>query len=309
MRRSIRSARDLKNSAGTKPKDRFPDDPNEMIRSILFPIDFGPSCVAMAPYVKRAASMFGAKVTLVHACDLNSHSGFELYARPPGDIAEEHWNIAQRKLELFLTSDFPTPNCPRILFVGDAARVIADTAKKRKIDLIVMPTYAGRFRRMLLGSTTAKVLDDADCPVLTSQHAESIAPRPLEHRKWVCSLGLSSDSERVLRYAKGAALAAGATLSIVHAISGSEAGSKSQGQSEKEQEARQRLAELQSRVGSNASVFIAFGPIKEALLRAVRESSADVLVMGRSPQTGALGRMRDLIYSVIRDSPCPVVSV
>src|SRR5882757_7140276 len=84
--------RDLKNSAGTKPEDRFPDDHTEMIRSILFPIDFGPSCVAMAPYVKRAASIFGAKVTLVHACDLNSHSGFELYARPPGDIAEEHWN-------------------------------------------------------------------------------------------------------------------------------------------------------------------------------------------------------------------------
>jgi len=299
----------LKNSAGTKPEDRFPDDHTEMIRSILFPIDFGPSCVAMAPYVKRAASIFGAKVTLVHACDLNSHSGFELYARPPGDIAEEHWNIAQRKLELFLTSDFPTPNCPRILLVGDAAGVIADTAKKHKIDLIVMPTYAGRFRRMLLGSTTAKVLDDADCPVLTSQHAESIAPRPLDHRKWVCGVGLSSDSERVLRYARDAALAAGATLSIVHAIPGSEVGLQSQGQSEKEQEARQRLAELQSRVGSDASVFIAFGSVKEALLRAVRESSADVLVMGRSPQTGALGRMRDLIYSVIRDSPCPVVSV
>jgi len=299
----------LKNGVGTNPEDRVPDDHNEMIHSILFPIDFGPSCVAMAPYVKRAASIFGAKVTLVHVCDLSSHSGFELYARPPGDIADEHWNIARRKLELFLKSEFLTPNCPRILLAGDAAGVLAEFAKKNKIDLIMMPTYASRFRRMLLGSTTARMLDDADCPVLTSQHVESIAPRSLEHRKWVCGVGLSSDSERVLRYAKDAALAAGATLSIVHAIPGSEVRSQSQGQSEKEQEARQRLAELQSRVGSDASVFIAFGSVNEALLRAVRESSADVLVMGRSPQTGALGRMRDLIYSVIRDSPCPVVSV
>jgi hypothetical protein len=42
-----------------------------------------------------------------------------------------------------------------------------------------MPTHTGTFRRMLLGSTTAKVLNDADCLVLTSTHAETIAPRPL----------------------------------------------------------------------------------------------------------------------------------
>ena len=33
---------------------------------------------------------------------------------------------------------------------------------------------------------------------------------------------------------------------------------------------------------------------------------ADVLVMGRSPQSGALGRMRDLSYAVVRDAGCPI---
>ncbi|PYU43615.1 MAG: hypothetical protein DMG56_00190 [Acidobacteria bacterium] len=37
-----------------------------------------------------------------------------------------------------------------------------------------MPTHAGLFRRTLLGSTAAKVLNEADCPVLTTQHAETI---------------------------------------------------------------------------------------------------------------------------------------
>jgi hypothetical protein len=35
------------------------------IQNILFPVDFSPSCVAMAAYVKRAAAIFGARVTLV----------------------------------------------------------------------------------------------------------------------------------------------------------------------------------------------------------------------------------------------------
>ena len=159
-----------------------------MIRKILFPVDFSPSCTAMAAYVQRAAALCGATVSLVHVCDLASHSGFELYARPGNEIAEEHWNVAREKLEQFLIAEFPRATSARILLAGDAASVIAETAKKNEFDLIVMPTHAGRFRRMLLGSTVAKVLDDAECPVLTTQHAETVAPRSLEHRTWLCAV-------------------------------------------------------------------------------------------------------------------------
>lgn len=77
-----------------------------MIEKILFPVDFSPSSVAMAPYVKRAAEMFKSGVTLAHVFDLASHNGFELYVRPAQEIAEEHQSIAQEKLDSFLTSDF-----------------------------------------------------------------------------------------------------------------------------------------------------------------------------------------------------------
>ena len=49
-----------------------------MIENILFPVDFSPSCAAMAAYVKRAAAICGARVTLVHVFDLTGHNGFEL---------------------------------------------------------------------------------------------------------------------------------------------------------------------------------------------------------------------------------------
>ncbi len=44
------------------------------IQNNLFPVDFSPSCVAMAPHVKRAAVIFGASATLVHVLDLYSHN-------------------------------------------------------------------------------------------------------------------------------------------------------------------------------------------------------------------------------------------
>src|SRR5215470_834898 len=121
-----------------------------MIAKVLFPVDFSPACVAMAPYVKRAADLFGARVTMVHVCDLASHNGFELCVRAPQEIAEEHLGIAQERLGAFLNTEFP--GCERVLRSGDAAEEIAEVARMGAFDLIVMPTHAGRFRRMLLGS-------------------------------------------------------------------------------------------------------------------------------------------------------------
>ena len=177
-----------------------------------------------------------------------------------------------------------------------------------------MPTHAGTFRRMLIGSTTAKVLNDADSPVLTSRHAETIAPRPSEHRELLCTIGLDQDSERVLRYAHQVAEEAHSNLHIIHAIQVTDPkvavqlDLEEQVQSEERQRARQRIADLQRRVGSQAPVRIVVGSIKEALLEATRQFDADALIIGRSPQSGVHGRLRDLTYAMVRDAPCLVLS-
>jgi nucleotide-binding universal stress UspA family protein len=80
-----------------------------------------------------------------------------------------------------------------------------------------LPTHGlGAFRRSLIGSITAKVLHDAECPVWTGVHLAQAPP-----------LGLQSD----------------------------------------------------------------------------------LLIIGRSPASGVLGRLRTHAYSIIRRSPCPVLSV
>ena len=283
-----------------------------LIANILFPVDFSPSCIAMAPYVKRAATLLGADVTLVHVVDLASYNGFELYVRPPSEISEDQTIIGRERLDLFLAHEFPLSEHPRILLSGDAATEIAELAKTG-FDLVIMPTHAGSFRRMLLGSTTAKVLNDVHCPVVTSRHAETIAPRPLEHREWLCAVGLGEDSERILRYAHQAAAEARSNLHIIHAIQASDPSFPvrldlgEEIQSQEKQEARHRIADLQRRVGSQAPVRIVIGPIKDALLEAARRFDADVLMIGRGPR-GAADRLRDLTYAVVRDSPFPVLS-
>ena len=266
------------------------------------------------PLREKAAALFGARVSLIHAFDPGSHSGFELYVRKAAEIAEEHLEIARNTLHSFLQAEFPVSEHPRILVAGDAAVQIAEVARNG-FDLIIMPTHAGTFRRMLLGSTTAKVLNDADCPIVTSTHAETIAPRPLAHRQWLCAIGLEEDSERVLRHAHQIAKQAQANLIIIHALQAADAGSPVQmdleerSQSSERQQARQRIADLQRRIGSEAPVQIVVGPIKQALITAARQFDGDVLIIGRGPESGSYGRIRDLSYTLVRDSPFAVLSV
>jgi nucleotide-binding universal stress UspA family protein len=286
-----------------------------LIANILYPVDFSPSCIAMAAYVKRAAALLGARVSLVHVVDPAGYNGMQLYIRPLSEVSEEYLDIGRERLDSFLTTEFPVAQCPRILTSGDAATEIARVAREDRFDLIIMPTHSGIFRQMLLGSTTAKVINDADCPVLTSRHAQTIAPRPLEHREWLCAVGLSSNSEKVLRFASQAAVQAHSKLSIIHAVQAGDTDLpvhldlKEEIHSAERQEARRRIAELQQMVGTDAPVRVAVGSVKVALLDAAQESDADVLMIGRSHQDGAHGRMRDLTYAMVRDSPFPVLSV
>jgi nucleotide-binding universal stress UspA family protein len=286
-----------------------------LITSILYPVDFSPSCIAMAAYVKRGAALLGARVSLVHVVDPTGYNGLQLYVRPISEVLEEQLEIGRQRLDSFLTAEFPVAQCPRILASGDASTEIARVAREDRFDLIIMPTHSGIFRQMLLGSTTAKVINDADCPVLTSRHAQTIAPRPLEHREWLCAVGLSSNSESVLRYASKMATQARAKLSIIHAVQTGDTDlpvqldPREEVHSAERREARRRIAELQQMVGTDAPVRVAVGSVKEALLDAALKSDADVLMIGRSHQPGAHGRMRDLTYAMVRDSPFPVLSV
>jgi nucleotide-binding universal stress UspA family protein len=280
-----------------------------MIQKILFPVDFSPACAAMAGYVGRAAAIFKARVALLHVANLASRSGFEIYVRPGPEIDEEHRSLARQKLNAFLQAEFPATESERFLAFGDVADEISHMAKAGACDLVVMPTHAGRFRRMLLGSTTAKVLIEADCPVLTSQHAETIVPKPLGNRSWLCAIGLNDDSERVLRAASEAAAAAGARLSVIHAVQVSRLrlSRESVGDDELDpseaRDARRRAEQLQRAVGSNAPFQITGGPsVKEALVEAIQRSGTDMFIIGRKGQ-------HDLAYQIVRDSPVPVLSI
>ena len=71
------------------------------------------------------------------------------------------------EVQKFTDSELPKVQVRCVVETGDPAAVIIEYAENEKVNLIAMPTHGyGTFRRFLLGSVTAKVLHDANVPVL-----------------------------------------------------------------------------------------------------------------------------------------------
>ena len=66
---------------------------------------------------------------------------------------------------------------------------------------------------------------------------------------------------------------------------------------------------MQNSIGCEADISVVAGEVPQVVRSAVELASSDLLVIGRSVENGVLGRLRTNAYSIIRQSPCPVVSV
>lgn len=73
--------------------------------------------------------------------------------------------------------------------------------------------------------------------------------------------------------------------------------------------AQKELEKLQRKVGSQGEVKLEAGDVTKTVCALAKRSRADLLVIGRGGDSGATGRFPATAYAVIRQAPCPVVSV
>ncbi len=190
-----------------------------------------------------------------------------------------------------------------------------EQAERSKTDLIMMPTHGyGHFRRFILGSVTAKVLHDAGCPVWTGVHVSDIpALENIMFRRILCAIDLGKQSCRALKYALALAAEFDAAVTIMHAIpTARDIPNMYVDQDWRQmliQNAAAQIETVQSSLGSHADVRIEADEVPQAVKNCAEAVDADLLVIGRSVEEGVLGRLRTNAYSIIRQSPCPVISV
>jgi nucleotide-binding universal stress UspA family protein len=153
------------------------------LKRILVPIDFSGGSLVAAADAGVLARHFRSEITALHVREsfvlhpLTSPSEFGI-ASGETEQAADLWK-RREQLEKFAATEFAGVSVNRLVCCGDPAKVIVERARSEKSDLILMSTHgSGTFRRLLLGSVTAKVLHDAECPVWTGAHFAA-APAPL----------------------------------------------------------------------------------------------------------------------------------
>lgn len=75
------------------------------------------------------------------------------------------------------------------------------------------------------------------------------------------------------------------------------------------EQAEWNVATLQAQADTAAKAFIKSGDPAKVVAATCREFGADLLVAGRRDPTGADGHLLEHLYAILRDSPCPVISL
>ncbi|MGD1092351.1 MAG: universal stress protein [Bryobacteraceae bacterium] len=287
---------------------------------ILVPVDFSEPSRGVLRHAAALARHYDAKLTLLHVDEL---PGLLSRARRFG-LKNANWesSLAEQaagrraELETFGAAELEGMAVQRLTRTGDPAHEIVNLARDEKTDLILMPTHGyGPIRRLLLGSVTAKVLHDADCPVWTESHgsetSESSSAKP---RRVICGVRLDTESEKALSWAAEFAVESGATLVVAHSIPmpTPEAIYLASWYESARRSAEERIRNLTSGISGlpvTPTVVILDGYAPEALAVSARDLAAELLVIGRNCSSGLLGRLNSEAYEIIRSAPCAVVSV
>jgi nucleotide-binding universal stress UspA family protein len=204
----------------------------------------------------------------------------------------------------------------------DVHREILAQADVLKADLIVIGSH-GRsgFERILLGSTTEKVLRKATCPVMVvPRRVDDAALARAEYFKRIlCPVDFSSSSTGALRYALSLAQELEAQLTALHVVEIPAGLDDAPGfdltefRRATESACRTRLRDLiPESVGKSCTVdtIVSEGRASRDILRVAAERNSDLIVMGVHGR-GAVDLMvfGSNTHHVIRAASCPVLTI
>jgi len=281
---------------------------------ILFPVDFSDRCRSVRPLVRSLAEKCSAKLTLLHVVHIPAayYGGFEAGYPSFIDVPALQATAKDELAGFFETPDFAFDP---VVMQGDPAFEITRFAEANGVDLIMLPTHGyGKFRSLLLGSVAAKVLHDAHCAVWTAAHTEDPhLPAHLNLKSLMCAVDLSPESPALIRRAVDVSTSFGGKLRLVHAVEHAELHPHLRFddgfRAALLRNARESIDKIQAELGTNLEVCTEGGPAAEVIRNASLHHEADLLMIGRGAIAHSFGRFRSGAYDIIRESPCPVLSV
>jgi nucleotide-binding universal stress UspA family protein len=256
---------------------------------------------------------FSSELTLVHAYGLGALARSELAITEP-NFSEELRNIEQGRLREFAAEMFAGQHVESIVELGEPGAIVDRVVQRQGVDLVMLATHGlGPVRRFLLGSVAAKILHDISAAVWTG--AGSVlaghAPR-IPYKSILCALDDTDEARTVLKAAAAFAGDHNAKLSLVRVVEMPPVSftiDLGAYENELTEAAKFNLRELKGELGVDAPHAVLVAAVADGVCQEAVRTNADLIVVGRGCAQTALRRMFSQLYSIVRQSPCPVLSI
>lgn len=297
-------------------------------RNILFPTDFTPHARAALKYAAAFAHVGAGRVLVFSVQGGSVPANLLTVPVRAFDEPEQHW---LRQLRDDVSDVLADPllsglDVEPVIIEGEPALEIARAAREFEIDLVTVVTHGRKgLARALWGSTAEEIIAESPCPVLTLRPPQRDF---VEHRDGrtqirVNRLLLATTFRQTDRAAEQMALhfaeSTGAELHVIYVISDyleqmSDFFPESGGSALNRFRAHvsERMAGFSNESGKRTQTHVAEGRPYEQIVRVASEKDVDLIVMGSSVHLSIFGGTPILgseIERVVRNSPCPVLSV
>lgn len=186
------------------------------INKLLVPIDFSPASINAFQYAVRLAQPFGASVRLMHAYMPSIVEPYmavvmqEALIKQQEGIALTHFGSLAETVPPEILSDI---SLDYVIRMGMTTDEILEACTEFEADHIIMGMRGSNvMQKKLLGSTTAKVVQKANCPVVIIP--EEVHYQPIKNIAYATNF--ESEDPRIIDVLVDMAKVYQASLQIVH---------------------------------------------------------------------------------------------
>jgi len=272
----------------------------KLIKKILFPTDFGESMEPALDTAISIATKFNSELILLHVLPEDSENN---------RLKE----MVKEKMEEFMAKlKAANIKCSYDLIAGNSADVIINTADKKKANLIILGAGKSRMLEFKLGSNSEKIIRNSQMPVWVIEKDKSLTINSI-----LCPVDFSAESRIALDNAIHICRSYDAEITILHVEKSLNEEYPYLGidltfeEPEKLKTTSIELEEFLKDInleGVNYKKEVKLGNPEEAIINAITNNNADLVVMGTK---GKSGLERFLIGSVTesisRKVPCSFI--
>ena len=289
------------------------------LKSILCPVDFSEFSTAAYQYALSIAEYYQSRLVVLHVVELWKYP-FADYAAYETDFAKASEAIdegGEQRLREFVKKYSAKANQPELVVLqGNASDCIRSFAQAENMEGIVMGTHGRRgFDRLVLGSTTDRVIRKAVCPVLvvcTASHKLMTTGADGRHRlsRILYCTDFSNNSKLARDYAISLAGEYGAELTLLHVSENAPDLARAEAIIAERIEELDKLISQDERKKLKVKAIVRAGKPYEEIVRHAQEAEISLIIMtargGDAVDRAVFG---STTYRVIQLGPCPVLVV